>query len=486
VQLRVARRSFIVAPSMTDAVVHSTNESLRKTLHIAFGLFAFTLRWLPWEAAALIATAAILGNWLLLHRIVGRGVARHERGFDTGIVVYPTMVLLLILVFRDALHFAAIAWVFLAFGDGIATLAGRAFPIAPLPWNRRKSWGGLIGFLIASGSAGLAVAWWLGYHEPGVVLIAALAAAIAESLRLGLDDNFVVPFAASVALIVIGIIPGSPYGTWPATPEWLLVNAVLALVGYFARSVSFSGAIGGFILGAIIILGAGWPLYAALLAFFVIGTAATKLGYQRKARKGLAQEGEGRRGFSHAFSNVGVAAICAIAVSRVARHPELGAMEMQLLPLFMGIAALATAAADTTASEIGQLIGRRAFLPTTLRRVAVGTEGAISLEGTVAGLLAGLAVALIGTWSVDQLFFRATFSWAVVGVVTLCAFLGSYLESLVGNWNRRQAEPVPNGVLNFINTAVGAILFFYLQDLFGLFDWEALLHSPMGWHHPVP
>ena len=470
---------------MTDAV-HSTNETLRKSLHIAAGLFALTLRWLPWWAAALAAVAAVLGNWLILHRIVGSGVSRHARGYDVGIVTYPAMVLLLILVFRDALHFAAIAWVILAFGDGVATLVGRSLPLASLPWNPRKSWGGLLAFVAAASSAGLAMAWWLEYDRTSVVLVAALAAAFAESLPLGVDDNIVVPFAAAVALTVVGIVPATPYATWPLTGQWLVVNAVLALVGYFARSVSVSGALGGFFLGAVILFGAGWPLYAALLAFFVIGTATTKLGYQRKARKGLAQEGGGRRGFSHAFSNVGVAAICAIAVSRAARNPELGAMEMQLLPLFMGIASLATAAADTTASEIGQLVGRRAFLPMTLRRVPVGTEGAISVEGTIAGAIGGFLVALVGTWCVDQMYFRSIFSWPVVGVLTLCAFLGSYLESLVGNWNRGQVDPVPNGVLNFFNTAVGAILFFYAQDLFGLFDWDALLQSPMGRHHPVP
>ena len=147
--------------------------------------------------------------------------------------------------------------------------------------------------------------------------------------------------------MVAGIEVTSAYGVWPRTPLWLGINGVLALIGYFVRSVSFSGALGGWFLGAILILGGGWPLYVALLAFFVIGTATTKLGYSRKAKKGLAQESGGRRGFSHAFSNVGVAAICAIAVSRLARGPH-GAVELELLPLFMGITALATAAADTT------------------------------------------------------------------------------------------------------------------------------------------
>jgi uncharacterized protein (TIGR00297 family) len=439
-------------------MAHSTNETLRKGLHAGFGLGAFALKWLPWYVAAGVCVAAILGNWLVLHRVVGKGVARHERGFDAGIVLYPVMVLLLVLVFRNHLHFAAIGWALLAFGDGIATLVGKAMRIAPLPWNRDKSWGGFLGFLIAGGAAGIAVAYWMGFPHPIVVLVAALAAAITESLPLGVDDNVTVPFAGAVALVVAAIPVDASYHVWPSVVPWLIVNAVLALAGYFLRSVDFSGALGGWVLGAILILGAGWPMYAALLAFFIIGTAATKLGYARKANVGLAQEGGGRRGFSHAFSNVGVAAICAIAVSRFARVNETDSYEWMTIAYFMGIASLATAAADTTASEIGQLLGRRAFLPLTLRRVPVGAEGAISVEGTLAGLAAGCIVATVAVLSIRRSMLPVEL-W-LIGTVTICAFLGSYVESLAGSWNRKRMSPVPNGVLNFFNTASGALLMY--------------------------
>ncbi|HEX8617911.1 MAG TPA: hypothetical protein VF911_10035, partial [Thermoanaerobaculia bacterium] len=157
---------------------HATNETLRKSLHIAFGFAAFSLKWLPWTVAAAVCVAAIIGNWLLLHRLVGRGVARHERGFDPGIVLYPVMVLALILLFHDRLHDAAIAWVMLAFGDGIATLAGKALRIAPLPWNHDKSWGGLIAFICAAAAGGIAVAYWLDHPATAVVLLTAVVAGV--------------------------------------------------------------------------------------------------------------------------------------------------------------------------------------------------------------------------------------------------------------------------------------------------------------------
>ena len=132
---------------------HTTNETLRKSIHIAIGFLAISLRYVPWRIAAAIAAVAAIGNWLLLHRLVVKSVARHARGYDAGIVLYPLAVCALILTFNWHIELAAVGWVILAFGDGFATLIGRAVPIAPLPWNRTKSWGGFLGFMIAAGIA---------------------------------------------------------------------------------------------------------------------------------------------------------------------------------------------------------------------------------------------------------------------------------------------------------------------------------------------
>jgi uncharacterized protein (TIGR00297 family) len=446
-------RSFILR--FIPAMEHETNEGLRKSLHIAFGLVAFALPWMSWQLAAAIAAAAVLGNWLVLHRLVGRRVARNERGWDAGIVLYPLAVLVLIIVFHDALAFAAAGWVILAFGDGFATVIGRALPIAELPWNHRKSWGGLLAFTIAASLGVLAVVRIFHIALSAPLIAAVLACAILESLPLGIDDNIVVPLTAAIVLLVFGRPPLHGLDVPTLHWGWLALNTLLAVAGYAARSVDLSGAISGWLLGSVIIVGSGGSLYVALLAFFIIGTLCTKLGYGRKARLGLAQEKGGRRGAANAFANVGVAAICAVAAWR----------HSSLLPLFMGIASLATAAADTVASEIGQLFGRRTFLPLTFRRVDRGTEGAISLEGTLAGLLGGFLVAAAGVSAAVSQLGRAFVGQVEVDkahaivTITVCAFLGSYAESIAGSWNRKRKNPVHNGVLNFFNTAVGAVLF---------------------------
>lgn len=438
---------------MSDGT-HTTHEVLRKSLHILFGFFAITLRWIPWEVAAAVAGAAIVGNWLLLARIFGTRVARHPRGFDAGTILYPAAVAVLIVVFRNRLEIAGAVWAILAFGDGMATLAGKLIGGPKLPWNCDKSFSGLLAFL-AFGFLGAHFIYLALQTRPvampvfAVVGVTVLFCAAVESLALNLDDNVTVPFTGAVVVTALSMAE-----SWPrlavddTTIWWLLGNLVLAGAAYAAKSVNASGFVGGWVLGAMIIVFAGWQLYVVLLVFFAIGTAATKLGYRRKAERGVAQEEGGRRGFTHAFANAGVATILAMMLAML--PAEFAA------PLWLAAAAaLATAAADTTSSEIGQLFGRTAFLPLTFRRVPVGTEGAISVEGTLAGLLAGALVSLVAIlvalWRVDV---------QLVLLMTLAAFLGAFVESLAGSWNRTQKRPVPNGVLNFFNTAVGAAIMY--------------------------
>jgi uncharacterized protein (TIGR00297 family) len=172
----------------------------------------------------------------------------------------------------------------------------------------------------------------------------------------------------------------------------VLVNAAVAALSYFAGAVNFSGVVGGFIVGSVILYCGGWGAFGLLVIFFVFGSLATKLGYRKKADLGVAQEDKGRRGARHAFANCGAPAAAAL-VFRLGSH-LLGGDYRWALVAFAG--AFATAIFDTVSSEIGQLYGKHPFLITTLRPVPVGTDGAVSVEGTLAGLAAGAALGAAG------------------------------------------------------------------------------------------
>src|SRR3712207_7562203 len=76
--------------------------------------------------------------------------------------------------------------------------------------------------------------------------------------------------------------------------------------------VSWSGAVGGFVVAAVVYAGLGPPGFTVLALFVVGGSALTCLGYRRKESSGTAQEHGGRRGAKNALANGVVAVACAL------------------------------------------------------------------------------------------------------------------------------------------------------------------------------
>jgi uncharacterized protein (TIGR00297 family) len=113
-------------------------------------------------------------------------------------------------------------------------------------------------------------------------------------------------------------------------------------------------------------------------------------------------------------------------------------------------AAVATAAADTCSSEVGKAYGRRTFLITTLRPVPPGTEGAISAEGTVAGLVGAIIVAAVGAAG-------GLYGPSALVLVAIAGLLGCLAESVLGTVAERRGW-LDNDLLNAVNTAIGAAL----------------------------
>lgn len=432
----------------------SGGELARKLVHIGVGGLAFAVAPLGLRGAVACAVAAIFHNAVLLPRYGGRRLwrdAESARGHSLGIVLYPVAVLLLLLLFHRRLEVAAAAWGLLAFGDGTASLVGMTLGRGnPLPWNPRKSWAGTLAFTLFGGAfAALLLLWTApGRYEPGFAVAigfaAATLAALVESLPVGLDDNLGVPLLAGLWLYCLT----STAGGWgalvtptalAATALGLAVNLALALAAWAVGGVNRSGAVAGVVLGTAIWAGLGPRGFALLFAFFALGTLATRVGYEAKAKRRLAQADGGRRGARNALAKTTVPALAALLAAAS------GQMELYALA---AAGALAAAAADTCASEIGQVYGRRTFLVTSLRAVPPGTEGAVSLEGTLAGIAASFAVGGLGA-------LLGLYPPSGVLVVAVAAFAANTLESLLGA-TLEQRGLLDNEAVNFLNTLAGA------------------------------
>ncbi len=444
----------------------SRGELLRKAIHIAVGLGAFAVVFLGAAYTALLAFSLLLFNVFVWPRLGGRGVWREQdarRGYALGIVLYPLVILILILVFWRRLEVVAAVWAILAFGDGMAAVAGRglagarwpgARPGTRLPWNPEKSWAGSLAFWLFGALGAASALWWTLAHQgrqesPGFLLAAAavtaLIAAWIESQPLELDDNLTVPFLS--AGILWGLLQSEDYwtaaGAGPllsAAGEGAAITLALAAVAWALSAIDLSGAVAGVLLGTTIHCFLGWRGLAVLAAFVALGSAATRLGYRYKARRGLAQAAGGRRSAGHAVANAGVASVLAVFAVTT---PQVDIF----LAAFAG--AFAAAASDTLSSEIGQLRAGRTLLITSRQPVPPGTDGGVSLSGTAAGLAGALAIAVLGR----TLGF---FPWPAVAWVTLAGLLGSLADSLAGATLERRGL-LDNHAVNVLNTLVGAL-----------------------------
>jgi uncharacterized protein (TIGR00297 family) len=441
------------------------SEDTRQSVHIAMGGFALALPYLPWWGAVLLASLAVAFNVFALQKVLGLQLFRpgeRLRRLTSGIVLYPLSVLGLLFAFGSRLDIIAAAWGILAAGDGMATIVGRRFPVRPIPWNAGKSFGGSLALAVFGGSAGIFLAWWCRdtvipptyIWFPFVApMLAAIAAAAVETIPIKLDDNVSVTATAGGLMWVISLVSADLLYDASQTLLWGLplaasINAVVAAAGYRAKTVTVSGALCGALLGTIVLVCTGWEGWLLLLLTFAAAVLASRMGLRRKEHLGIAEARGGRRGAGNAFANTGIAAIAALmAVLTYAHEPALLAFT----------AALVAGASDTVASEIGKAWGRRTFLLTTLRPVPAGTDGAMSLEGTLAGIGSAALLALAA-------FALGLITLPLTLVVVAAATAGALVESALAAILEHRGV-MNNDVLNFLNTGAAAFVAIKLGQL---------------------
>jgi len=225
----------------------------------------------------------------------------------------------------------------------------------------------------------------------------------------------------------------------------LPVTVLFAALAYRLGMASARGALGGVLVGAPVYACLGPEGFALLVLFVVGGSALTRLGYDRKRRTGGAEAHGGRRGARNALANAGVAVLCAV----------LYALGVSDLFSAAYVAAVGAAFADTAESEVGQLSSRPPRLVTTGRKVAPGTDGAVSPIGTLAGMAAAVLTALLA------LALGLVGGWGAAGLVALAAFLGTVADSLAG----ARLPRLGNEATNVLCTLVAAAL----ALVFGIF-----------------
>jgi len=265
----------------------------------------------------------------------------------------------------------------------------------------------------------------------------------------------VLPFAAAGLVLQTHwwATQSPPVAIWALGLCGLLGLVVLNL-GAATRSGAFTGAV---IAASLMFSTAIFPYrpwqtaLVPVVAVFVLAYISTRLGRSQKERLGTAERRHGRSA-SQVAANLGVTAIVSSEVvqSWLAGTNWFARATLAPMPLFaVGLAALAEAAADTVSSEIGQVLGGRPRMMTTLRVVEPGTDGAISLAGTLAGVVAAGIVAAAGTLALSG-------GWEMFWIAGAGGLFGLFFDSLLGATLERRGW-LNNDAVNFLSTVSAAI-----------------------------
>ena len=229
--------------------------------------------------------------------------------------------------------------------------------------------------------------------------------------------------------------------------DLLRLGLVLALLGlgmFYSlrkRKLTTAAAATGGALGLLIYLGSGFAGLALLALFFGLGTTASGWRVADKRRLGLAEENRGRRTTGQVVANAGVAGLLSLLAWR---YPPAAPLAHLMLA-----GSFAAATADTLASELGNVYGRRYYNILTRRPDARGLNGVVSLEGTVLGL-AGTAVLAAA--------YCLGFGWGpAFGWLLVAGTAGNLTDSVLGATLERRGL-LSNNAVNFINTLTGALV----------------------------
>lgn len=225
----------------------------------------------------------------------------------------------------------------------------------------------------------------------------------------------------------------------------LAANGLLAAAAVRAGTLGRVAGAAAFGVGAGVAFGLGWPGYAVLLAYFVLGAAATRIGWSRKAARGIAEARGGARGVRQVLANGSPALAFAVAAGLL--EPGAGGWAVGAAAGFVG--SLAAAGADTVSSEVGKGLSGTVVRLTDLSRAPPGTPGGVSIRGSLAG--AGAALVLAGIAAAGGVV-----PVAAAAAAAGCGFLAAFFEGLLAPLELRGV--LSNDGVNFVSVLAGGLL----------------------------
>ena len=231
-----------------------------------------------------------------------------------------------------------------------------------------------------------------------------------------------------------------------------IASMVIALVARRQKILDLGGAVLSFVICFVIGTLAHWSWFILLLIFVAGSYLATLLGFRYKIYIGVQEGTKGMRSETNVISNGSIPSLVAIMY-----FFEIINVEEAIIGF---TTSLAVAAADTIASEIGVLGGEAVLITSPSKRVPPGTNGGITVIGTVSALLASICmtfISLIVIFAVDFGKFSEVFGMIFVIIPVILGFVGCQIDSVLGATLENRGI-IGKGGVNFVSIGISTVL----------------------------
>lgn len=293
-------------------------------------------------------------------------------------------------------------------------------------------------YIISTAWAGVLVMVYLNESAILTIIFGIIAAVLLKVILLKYEDSLVIE-GVGTAMTMLLIQELNYQADLQIVVMAVIAAFTFAYFAYRSKTADLSGLFSIALVGIILLVFTSPLWLIIMIVFFVLGSIATKYKYEYKKRIGVEQGHSGARGYRNVFAN-GIAATAAAVLYGVFQDP---------LFIVLYVGCVATAAADTLASEIGMTGGVPRMI-TTLKPVPVGTNGGVTLVGELVALAGGIVVATAA-------FLLGVITLPMLVACSLAAFIGTNVDSLVGATLENKGF-LGNAGTNFAATISGGIV----------------------------
>ena len=447
-------------------------ESTRKFVHIFIGLiicFCPIIFKVNYQIIALSSLFIVINTYLLLSKKFKSMNATSRKSYGT--IYFPFSVLILSFFWWDKPISFILSILVLTLADPIAAIFGSQQNYKFTPWIDKKSIRGSSAmftssfFIILLGTDLLLQYYGSNYSIPipvllGLAIFTAFSATLSELVSYRGSDNLSIPIITFLSYEIYLI--NFTHGNLTNLILWTFLSIIIFTIAYKKKSLSLSGAIGGYLLGIVIFGSGGWNWIIPLIFFFISSSILSHFNRKEKSQRNLLQ----------ILSNGGLASIFAI------EHIFIKSS----FSLIFYLSAIAAATADTWGTEVGFHSKSKPKLIFSKKLVPKGTSGSITLLGTIGSIIGAILIAVLGQIIFSHKNIFLPIAIAGISGSVFDSFLGRFFQAkyLCKDCGEHSEDNnhcdlpalrisglkiIDNNMVNFLNTLCGGIMGYFFWTI---------------------